>query len=538
MGLSFNILSFNIRPAAVVETKPANRQRSYTAGVPTASLMIQGTNSNAGKSVLVAGLCRAFARRGLAVQPFKPQNMSNNAAAVPGGGEIGRAQALQARAAGVPLSVHHNPVLLKPESDRGSQVVVQGKVAGKLDASRFTIDRGQLLTPVLDSFERIGSGADLVVVEGAGSPAETNLRTGDIANMGFAEAAAVPVIMAGDIDRGGVIASLVGTHVVLSETDRRLIKGFLINKFRGDVGLFEPGIDDITQRTGWPSFGVVTWCRALASLPAEDAVELENPDGSNHRSDQPLRIAVPMLSRIANFDDLDPLRLEPNVTVTMVPPGRPLPLADLVILPGTKATIADLGFFRDQGWHIDLAAHVRQGGHVLGLCGGYQMLGRTIDDPDGVEGPAGKVEGLGLLDLVTVLSSSKVTRPVTGKHVESGLTVSGYEIHVGRSEGPATNRPLLELSDGPAGAISSDGAISGSYVHGIFSDDRFRAVYLSTVAGAMGQGGDEHGKRVPNRDAFGGFNYETTVDRALDQWADQLETELDLDRLLAVARRA
>lgn len=501
--------------------------------------MIQGTNSNAGKSVLVAGLCRAYTRRGLAVQPFKPQNMSNNAAAVPGGGEIGRAQALQARAAGVPLSVHHNPVLLKPESDRGSQVVVQGEVVGKLDASRFTIDRDRLLTPVLESFEHIGNnpgnggGTDLIVVEGAGSPAETNLRSGDIANMGFAEAAGVPVIMAGDIDRGGVIASLVGTHVVLSETDRHLIKGFLINKFRGDVGLFEPGLEDITSRTGWPSIGVVTWCHALATLPAEDAVELE---GTTNRSDEQteLRIVVPMLSRIANFDDVDPLRLTPGVSVTMVPPGRNLPPADLIIVPGTKATIADLDFFRAQGWDIDLMAHVRQGGKVLGLCGGYQILGRTIADPEGIEGPPRQVEGLGLLDLETVMVPEKVTRPVRGKHLASGSPISGYEIHVGRSTGPdAERRPWLELEDGPAGAVSADGAIAGSYVHGVFSDDRFRTAYLATVAaGTLPAAGD--GQRS-TRLSETSFNYEGAVDAALDQWADQLEAELDLDQMLTIA---
>ncbi|MEM9650510.1 MAG: cobyric acid synthase [Actinomycetota bacterium] len=489
--------------------------------MPAASVMIQGTNSNAGKSVLVAGLCRAYARRGLSVQPFKPQNMSNNAAAVPGGGEIGRAQALQARAAGVPLSVHHNPVLLKPESDRGSQVVVQGSVVGKLDASRFTVDRDGLMIPVLESFDKIGNDADLVVVEGAGSPAETNLRHGDIANMGFASAARVPVIITGDIDRGGVIASLVGTNVVLSAEDRALIRGFVINKFRGDVGLFGPGITDIEARTGWPSLGVVTWCPALAALPAEDAVELEQPARRAGDRSAPLRIAVPMLSRIANFDDVDPLRLEPNVSVTMVPPGKPIGETDLIILPGSKATIADLAFLRDQGWDIDIAAHVRRGRPVLGLCGGYQLLGRTIEDPDGVEGPPQRVAGLGLLDVHTVLTGEKVTRPVTGRHVGSDTEIAGYEIHVGRTDGPDTKRPWLQLEDGPAGATSADGLVAGSYLHGIFSSDGFRAAYLSAVA----DGG-----------RFGASSYEQAVDDALDEWADQLESELDLDRLLTIAR--
>ena len=487
--------------------------------------MIQGTNSNAGKSVLVAGLCRAYARRGLTVQPFKPQNMSNNAAAVPGGGEIGRAQALQARAAGVPLSVHHNPVLLKPESDRGSQVVVQGDVVGRLDASRFTVDRGGLLEPVLESFRHIGDQAELVIVEGAGSPAETNLRRGDIANMGFAVAAEVPVILAGDIDRGGVIASIVGTHAVLDETDRAMIRGYLINKFRGETSLFSAGLDDITNRTGWPSMGVVTWCRALASLPAEDAVELEQPDRPGSPVGTSVSIAVPMLSRIANFDDLDPLRLEPSVTVTMVPPGRPIPPCDLIILPGTKATIADLDFVRDQGWDIDIAAHVRRGGRVLGLCGGYQMLGRTVDDPTGVEGPVRRVEGLGLLDVDTGLRPDKVARPVTGRHVESGAAIAGYEIHVGRTSGPDTERPWLELKDGPCGATSADGLVAGSYVHGVFSDDQFRTSYLNGFTANGSTGGTEPSLR-----------YEAAVDAALDTWADQLESELDLDRMLAIAQ--
>ena len=404
------------------------------------SLMIQGTASNAGKSVLVAGLCRAFANRGLRVEPFKPQNMSNNAAVTADGGEIGRAQALQAFAARVPLTVHHNPVLLKPESDTGAQVVVHGKVAGTLDADRFGSRRGELLPKVLESFHLLEQRADLVIVEGAGSPAETNLRAGDIANMGFAEAARVPVVLAGDIDRGGVIASLVGTYAVLSPADRERIAGFLINKFRGDVGLFEPGLSTITNHTGWPSFGVVSWSRDLALLPAEDAVGI-----TGGRSANGLRVAVPMLSRIANFDDVDPLAAEPEVDLVMVPPGQPLPVADLVIIPGTKSTIADLEFFRAQGWDVDLAAHVRRGGEVIGLCGGYQMLGGRVADPDGVEGLPGAVDGLGLLDVETILEAQKVTRSVTGTHADSSQPVAGYEIHVGRTIGPDAERPYLHL---------------------------------------------------------------------------------------------
>ena len=468
--------------------------------------------------MLVAGLCRAFANRGISVEPFKPQNMSNNAAVTADGGEIGRAQALQAQAGRVPLSVHHNPVLLKPESDTGSQVVVQGKVAGTLDAHRFGHRRDELLPKVLESFSILSQRSDLILIEGAGSPAETNLRAGDIANMGFAEAAGVPVILAGDIDRGGVIASLVGTHVVLSPSDRQHIRGFLINKFRGNVELFEPGLATVTKHTGWPSLGVVTWCRQLALLPAEDAVDVT----SNHSPDG-IAVAVPMLSRIANFDDVDPLAAEPGVDLTMVPPGQPLPAADLVILPGTKSTIADLAFFRSQGWDIDLKAHVRRGGRVLGLCGGYQMLGRTIDDPDGVEGAAGKVEGLGYLDVHTVLEPEKTTRTVSGTHVASGTAIRGYEIHVGQTLGPDTSRPFLSL-DGDhvnprtEGAVSDEGRIAGCYVHGVFTSDDFRQSVLASFGSSSS------------------YSHDSAVDAALDTWADQLETQLDLDELHAIAK--
>ena len=474
--------------------------------------MIQGTNSNAGKSVLVAGLCRAFARRGLAVEPFKPQNMSNNAAVTSDGGEIGRAQALQARAAGVELSVHHNPVLLKPESDVGAQVIVHGHAAGQLDAKRFGYRRDELLPKVLESFELLTSRADLVIVEGAGSPAETNLRAGDIANMGFADAADVPVVIAGDIDRGGVIASLVGTHAVLDARDRRRIGGYLINKFRGDVGLFADGIATIGAHTGWRSFGVIGWCRALAALPAEDAVDLTgSPSGGR------LRVAVPMLSRIANFDDVDPLKLEPDVDLRMIPPGQPLPHCDLVIIPGTKSTIAALAFFRSQGWDADLATHVRRGGQVIGLCGGYQMLGMSISDPAGVEGVAGTVAGLGHLAVTTELEPEKITRVANGVHVASGHGIGGYEIHVGRTTGPDTERPMLHIDGRPDGATSPSGRISGAYVHGLFDSDAFRAHVLADFGAASE------------------LEYGATVSSALDTWADQLEHELDLDALLRLA---
>jgi len=486
------------------------------------AIMLQGTGSDVGKSLLVAGLCRALVRRGLTVRPFKPQNMSNNAAVTADGGEIGRAQALQARACGVAPSVHMNPVLLKPQSDVGAQIVVRGVVVGTARAADYQARKRELLGTVLDSFERLKGEADIVVVEGAGSPAEVNLRAGDIANMGFATAARVPVVLVGDIDRGGVIASLVGTHALLPKDEQELIKGFLINKFRGDVRLFDEGLWIIEQRTGWRGFGVVPWLREAATLPAEDAVALDRtrPGSGVGGSGAGVRIAVPMLSRIANFDDYDPLAQEPGVSLTMVPPGRPLPGdCDLVILPGTKATIADLAFLRAQGWDIDLMAHWRRGGRVLGVCGGYQMLGRTIADPDGIEGPPGEAAGLGLLAVDTVLKGPKVLEQARGVETRTGAAVSGYEMHMGRTEGADRARPMLALADGTGdGAVSEDGRVAGCYLHGLFGADGFRGAFL---AGLGGTGSP--------------LSYDAAVERALDAIADRLEREMDIDGLLAVA---
>ena len=480
------------------------------------ALMLQGTGSDVGKSLLVAGLCRAFVRRGLTVRPFKPQNMSNNAAVTPDGGEIGRAQALQARACGVAPSVHMNPVLLKPQSDVGAQVVVQGRVMGTAQAGDYQSRKGRLLGAVLDSFARLREECDLVVVEGAGSPAEVNLRAGDIANMGFATAAGVPVVLVGDIDRGGVIAALVGTHALLEPEDRALVRGFLINKFRGDVRLFDGGLRIIEERTGWRGFGVVPWLREAALLPAEDAVAL---DTWRTRAGCPIRIAVPMLSRIANFDDFDPLALEPEVSLSMVPPGKPLPGdADLIVLPGSKATIADLTFLRAQGWDIDLRAHWRRGGRVLGVCGGYQMLGRRIADPDGIEGPPGEAEGLGLLAVDTVMSGPKVLTEAAGRERTTGEAVRGYEMHMGRTDGPDRARPMLELGEGTDGAVSADGRVAGCYLHGLFTADTFRAAFLRGLGGTGG-----------------GLAYDETVERTLDALADRLEGCVDVAGLLAVA---
>ncbi len=412
-----------------------------------AALMLQGTGSDVGKSLLTAGLARAYTRRGLAVRPFKPQNMSNNAAVTADGGEIGRAQALQARACGVAPSVHMNPVLLKPQTELGAQVVVQGKVRGNAAARDYQALKASLLPAVLDSFARVGRNADLVLVEGAGSPAEVNLRAGDIANMGFAEAADIPVVLIGDIDRGGVIASVVGTWTLLPEAERARLAGVIINKFRGDVSLFDEGLAVIARETGLACFGVVPYFPEARALPAEDALGVAGTPATEGGA---LKVAVPVLSRIANFDDLDPLMAEPDVAVDFVRPGTALPGdADLVVLPGSKATLADLAFLRHQVWDIDIAAHLRRGGQVLGLCGGYQMLGQSLRDPGGIEGAPGGSQGLGLLEVETELSGDKTLVQVAGKEIASGEAVRGYEMHVGATTGAGLARPMLELSGRP-----------------------------------------------------------------------------------------
>ncbi|WP_149588739.1 cobyric acid synthase [Tabrizicola flagellatus] len=476
-------------------------------------IMIQGAGSNVGKSLLVAGLCRHFNRQGLTVRPFKPQNMSNNAA-VAEGGEIGRAQALQARACGVRPHVDMNPVLLKPESETGAQVIVQGRRLTTVKARDYAALKPQLMAPVLDSFRRLQREADLVIVEGAGSPAEVNLRAGDIANMGFAIASQTPVILTGDIDRGGVIAQLVGTQAVLDPADAAMIRGFLINKFRGDPRLFDDGYRLIEARTGWPGLGTVPWFPDAHKLPAEDAADLGGTRGSGD-----FLIAVPQLNRIANFDDLDPLAQEPGVTLRIIKPGQPLPVeADLIILPGSKATIADLAHFRAQGWDIDLAAALRRGARVLGLCGGYQMLGREIADPEGIEGNPGSVPGLGLLDLATTMTPDKRVTETEALHPASNTRVRGYEIHLGRTEGPDRARPLFTVGGQPEGAIRADGRVMGSYLHGMFTEDAFRRAFLASLGATPGT-----------------RSYDRAVEETLDALADHLARHIDCDRLLALA---
>ena len=489
-------------------------------GTRTPALMFQGTGSDVGKSLLVAGLCRAFANRGLRVRPFKPQNMSNNAAVTADGGEIGRAQALQALAARVPLSVHMNPVLLKPQSDVGAQVIVQGRVVGNAEARDYHTLKPKLLEQVLESFRIIGDGADLVLVEGAGSPAEVNLRDADIANMGFAEAAHVPVVLIGDIDRGGVIAQIVGTHAVISESDRKHLAGFVINKFRGDASLFDDGMTFIAERTGLKALGLVPYFADARILPKEDAMALDNRDATQGSGG--IVIAVPRLPRIANFDDLDPLAAEPDVRLEIIEVGTPLPAdADVVLLAGSKSTLADLKALRDTGWDIDIAAHHRRGGLVVGLCGGYQILGRRLADPDGIEGPPSAADGLGLLDVETVIGGDKSLLEVTGTESLTGAAVKGYEMHMGRTTGPDTARPWLTLSDGRIdGAISADGRVMAGYLHGIFAANDFRHGFLAKLRDG----------RTSDTD------YDARIDQALNGLAAHLEKHMDLDGLLKLAK--
>ncbi len=482
----------------------------------TRALMIQGTGSDVGKSLVVAGLARAFANRGLKVAPFKPQNMSNNAA-VAGSGEIGRAQALQARAARLPPQVDMNPVLLKPQSGAGAQIVAQGRVVGQASARDYQSWKPRLMPLVLESYARLSQSVDLVVIEGAGSAAEINLRAADIANMGFARAVEAPVVLVGDIDRGGVIAQLVGCRAILEEDDARLVRGFIVNKFRGDPTLFDEGMRLIAERTGWPSLGLLPFFPPAARLPAEDSLALARNDASGDG----IEIAVPIPPNIANFDDLDPLKSEPGVTLTFVARGTPLPAsARLVVLPGSKATLADLAAYRAEGWDIDIRAHWRRGGWILGICGGYQILGKRVADPAGVEGPPGEAEGLGLLDVETVMGEEKTLETVSGESVADGAPFEGYEMHMGATGGADCKRPLLRLSDGRLqGAVSADGRVCGAYVHGLFANDAQRAALLARLGAAPSL-----------------LRYEAMVEETLDALADHCARHLDLDRLLEIAR--
>ena len=487
-----------------------------------ASLMLQGTGSSVGKSLLVAGIGRALRRRGHSVAPFKPQNMSNNAAVAADGGEIGRAQWLQALACGVKPTVDMNPVLLKPEgAGAGAQIVVHGRVRGRAGARAYQAWKPGLMADVRASFARLSAAHDIVLVEGAGSASEINLRENDIANMGFARAERVPVVVVGDIDRGGVIASLVGTRHVLAAEDAALVRGFVVNRMRGDLSLFEDGMRMIVDRTGWLPFGLVPFFADAALLPDEDALDLVATARAPGTRDGRVRVAVPMIPSLANADDLDPLRAEAGVELLLLPLSASLPGdCDLVLLPGSKAVASDLAALRASGWDHDIIAHCRRGGRVLGLCGGYQMLGRAIHDPEGIEGVAGTVPGLGLLAVETVLGRDKRVVVRTGTSRTDGAPLRGYEIHLGRTAGPdAEARPFARFDDGtPDGARSADGLVAGSYVHGLFDEPAQRAAWVGAVAPS--DGGSRHADRI---------------DRVLDAFADHLEAHLDMTGLIDMA---
>jgi adenosylcobyric acid synthase len=479
------------------------------------AVMFQGTGSDVGKSLLVAGLCRLLRQQGLRVMPFKAQNMSNNAAVTPCGGEIGRAQWLQAFAAGVEPSIHMNPVLLKPQPHSQSQVVVHGRAVGVMSARDYQPYKAQLLRQVLHSYNLLAQQADIVLVEGAGSASEINLRHNDIANMGFARAAGCPVVLIGDIDRGGVIASVVGTHTVLPPADRALIKAFVINKFRGDKSLFADAEAYIRTHTQWQSLGVVPYYAALSQLPAEDSLALAHKPRTT--TGNALHIAVLVTPHMANFDDLDPLSNDPAVRVSWLRAGEVLPSdVDLLIIAGSKATLADLAFIYAQGWHIDIQAHVRRGGAVLGICGGYQMLGRTITDPYGTEGTQGTAQGLALLAVDTIFSAHKTVAPWQGHY--NNVPVQGYEIHMGQTTGDDTARPLFYHHAGQAeGARHATQPIMGTYVHGMFSNDAFRRQFL-TALGAQASG----------------YAHESHINTILDAWAQQLAQHMNIAALLGL----
>lgn len=475
--------------------------------------MIQGTTSDAGKSTLAAGLCRVLYRRGIRVAPFKPQNMALNSAVTVDGGEIGRAQAVQAQACGLEPHSDMNPVLLKPNSDTGAQVILQGRVACNLEAGAYHDYKPRAMQAVLDSWQRLASQYDCLIVEGAGSPAEINLREGDIANMGFAEAVDCPVILIADIDRGGVFAHIVGTLALLSESERKRIVGFVINRFRGDIALLQSGLDWLEQETGKPVIGVLPYLHGL-HIEAEDAVPRE-AIASSEDSAGKLRVIVPVLPRISNHTDFDALRLHPQVDFRFIGLNESIPVADLIILPGSKNVRADLDFLRRQGWDAAILRHLRYGGKLLGICGGFQMLGRQLHDPQGLEGAAGSSEGLGLLEMETTLQAEKQLARVEGKLVLNDAAVTGYEIHMGVSHGPALKCPLVKLSGGSEGAVSEDKSIAGTYLHGLFDHPEACAALLAWAG---------------LRDVES-FDYTAQREAGLDRLADALEAHLDWGKL-------
>ncbi|EEY45960.1 cobyric acid synthase [Vibrio mimicus] len=482
--------------------------------IPTSkALMVQGTTSDAGKSVLVAGLCRVLARRAIKVAPFKPQNMALNSAVTPDGGEIGRAQAVQAQACGIAPSVHMNPVLLKPNSDTGAQVILQGRTLSNMEANAYHDYKKVAMDTVMDSFQRLQNDYEAVMIEGAGSPAEINLRANDIANMGFAEKADVPVIIVADIDRGGVFAHLYGTLALLSETEQARVKGFVINRFRGDIALLQSGLDWLEQKTGKPVIGVLPYLHGF-DLEAEDAILAHQ----TLSADRQLRVAVPVFTRISNHTDFDPLRLNPNIDFRYVGQGESLSGADLIILPGTKSTRADLAYLRSQGWDKEILRHLRLGGKVMGICGGFQMLGKWVHDPLGIEGDAGSSEGLGLFAMETELTAEKRLTNVQGTLMLDGQEViaQGYEIHAGRSTWAEDQKSPILLSDGSVDGLVSDcNQLFGTYLHGIF-DRPETALRVCQWAGAA---------------EIEQYDHRAVQERAIDRIADAIEEHLDLKLL-------
>ncbi len=479
----------------------------------TQAIMVQGTTSDAGKSVLVAGLCRVLARKGIAVAPFKSQNMALNSAVTQDGGEIGRAQAVQAQACRIEPTVDMNPVLLKPNTDIGAQVIVQGKALADMDAVGYHNYKKVVMGPIMDSFAKLQAQYQTVVIEGAGSPAEINLRENDVANMGFAEKADVPVIIIADIDRGGVFAHLYGTLALLSESEQNRVKGFVINRFRGDIKLLESGLDWLEQKTGKPVLGVLPYLHGLM-LEAEDAINSQQVEST---TDQPLRVAVPVLTRVSNHTDFDPLRMHPQVNLMLVGKGEPLPPCDLVIIPGTKNVRDDLAYLKEQGWDQQIQRHLRLGGKLMGICGGYQMLGQTIADPLGIEGKAGESQGLGYLDVTTVLEQEKQLKQVSGTLTlpnQASVPVRGYEIHAGVTTGVQVDAPI-QLESGLDGQLGLDNQVFGTYLHGIFERQEACDAILSWAGLEATQTPD----------------FDQIREQGIDRVADTIEQYLDLEAL-------
>ncbi|MGM0951564.1 MAG: cobyric acid synthase [Pseudomonadota bacterium] len=481
------------------------------------TLMVQGTTSDAGKTTVVAALCRWLARQGVSVAPFKPQNMALNSAVTVDGGEIGRSTALQALACGLEPHSDMNPVLLKPQSDRGAQVILRGRVHGNMDALDYHAYKAEAMASVMDAWRALSARYDVIIAEGAGSPAEINLRANDIANMGFAEAADCPVLLVGDIDKGGVFAQLVGTLALISESERARTAGFIINRFRGDIALLEPGLDWLREHTGKPVFGVLPYLHGLV-IDSEDSVAAAGTSEAGA-----LKVVVPVLPRISNHNDFDPLRLHPGVDLVFVGPDEPTPPADLIILPGSKSTRHDLGWLKQQGWPEVIRRHLRYGGKLLGICGGFQMLGERVDDPDGLEGETGSTEGLGWLAMTTRMVPGKQLRHVsgrlylTGSGTKEASVMEGYEMHNGVTEGPALARPVAELDGRPDGAITEDGQILGTYVHGLFDQPEACEAFLHWA-------GLESGTARS-------VDYQAHRLQQLDRLADQVEQCLDTNAL-------